>query len=143
MNGLYFLPLKTRKALDFQGLFVLGCKIVAPIGLPLLGEQREKAPVGLFLEAKSSTQGVEGAIYDCNALRKERSDGIASSRASYAAGQESGWGIVPLPQWELQYAKKKQGLYQKTRRILLLCHGRTQSLHRKRSPSLYTREAPC
>ena len=26
-----FLPLKTRKALDLQGLFVLGCKIVAPI----------------------------------------------------------------------------------------------------------------
>jgi len=30
-----FLPLKTRKALDLQGLFVLGCKTVAPIWHPI------------------------------------------------------------------------------------------------------------
>ena len=40
----------------------------------LLGEQRETAPVGLFLEAKSSTQGVEG-------------EGYAPTRNDYVAGQ--------------------------------------------------------
>ena len=58
-------------------------------GSPLLGEQREKAPVGLFLEAKSQAQGVREASYACDNERKERSDGIASLRASYVAGRVS------------------------------------------------------
>ena len=36
---------------------------------PSGGEQKEKATVWLFLEAKSSAQGAEGASYDCDAQR--------------------------------------------------------------------------
>ena len=66
------------------------------------GEQKEKAPVGLFLEAKSSTQGAPEAIYDCDTGRKERSDGIASLRASYVAGQ----GAKRKPLRAFQHGKK-------------------------------------
>ena len=34
VKGWCFLPLKTRKVLENQRLYVLGCKIVAPLWLP-------------------------------------------------------------------------------------------------------------
>ena len=59
----------------------------------LLGEQREKAPVGLFLEAKSSTQGVREASYACDnerlCGRTGREAGTMRQLAKQAVGERA------------------------------------------------------
>ena len=68
------------------------------VWLPLLGEQREKAPVGLFLEAKSSTQGVREASYACDnerlCGRTGREAGTGDSLRSKRSVEETAWEYV-------------------------------------------------
>ena len=69
VNGVCFLPIKTRKALENQGLFVLGCKIVPQYGSPCW-ETRIKRLRIVLDEVFSTKQGVnrseciEVMIYD-------------------------------------------------------------------------------